>query len=64
VLHIFWREIKLACSPVEENVGMPENYRFMMDYMITNKKSLKSLYYLIDFTKYFSSVTTNSGAYS
>jgi hypothetical protein len=48
---------------------MPENYIFMMDYekkenLLELKQSLKSLYYLLDFTKYLLSVNTNSGVFA
>jgi hypothetical protein len=56
---------------VEENAGMPEIYRFVVDYEYQEKKgnlseiySLRKLYtgtcYALDFTKYFMSVNTNS----
>jgi hypothetical protein len=72
ILLIFLREMGLflVCLTVEKNVGMPENYIFMMDYEWQEKrrhsalaeicKSSKSIYYLIDFTNYFLSVNTNS----
>jgi hypothetical protein len=40
----FWSEIGLflVCLNVEKNVGMPENYRFVMDYEYQEKKRRKS----------------------
>jgi hypothetical protein len=57
---------------VEKNAGMPENYRFMMDYEYQEKKEgnilaemyilqIYAVYYLLDFTKFFLSLNTNSG---
>jgi hypothetical protein len=61
----------LVYLTVAENAGMPDNYRFMMDYEYQDKnKEIYKLKYLVFkiyilsirfHKKYFSSVNTNTG---
>jgi hypothetical protein len=52
------------CLTIKKNAGMPEKYRFIIGYEYQEKKKeiyqLKSIYYVLDFTKCLLSVNTNS----